>query len=104
MHECERQFCPTHVYITEEEHVRTTHKGKLVGSFGKAHPSGWVQLNIFLEWLQHFIKCTNLTSKHPMLLSLDSHYRYSNSLIETFNHFLKCFHVHYVENITKFPL
>lgn len=42
-------------------------------SYGVAHPSGWMQSEIFVEWMHHFIKHTNPTISNPVLLLLDGH-------------------------------
>jgi len=42
-------------------------------TYGVAHPSGWMQSEIFVEWMHHFIKHTNPTISNPVLLLLDGH-------------------------------
>lgn len=42
-------------------------------TYGVAHPSGWMQSEIFVQWIQHFIKHTKPTEEHPVLLLLDGH-------------------------------
>ena len=32
------------------------------------HKSGWMQLEIFVEWLKHFFKSTGATKENPVLL------------------------------------
>ena len=37
------------------------------------HPSGWMQSDIFLKWLQHFIRCSGASKVNQVLLILDGH-------------------------------
>ena len=37
------------------------------------HKSGWMQLEIFVEWFKHFLKSTGATKENPVLLILDGH-------------------------------
>ena len=48
-------------------------KGKPAGSSGRAHPLGWVQSNLFVEWMQHFVEKAHPTADSPGLLILDGH-------------------------------
>jgi len=43
------------------------------GSIWACHPSGWIQLDIFSMWFDHFIKHTAPTADNPVLLVLDGH-------------------------------
>ncbi|GBM73477.1 hypothetical protein AVEN_6801-1 [Araneus ventricosus] len=43
------------------------------GAIGRGHPSGWVQNNLFTEWLVHFIEKTCPTEQRTVLLILDGH-------------------------------
>ena len=55
-------------------------KGSPAGSIGRAHPSGWVQSNLFVEWLHHFVEKAHPTADSPVLLILDGHYSHVRSL------------------------
>lgn len=35
------------------------------------HSSGWIQMDIFTEWLKHFLKTIKSTKEDPVLLILD---------------------------------
>lgn len=48
-------------------------KGAPPGSIGFAHPSGWSNSEIFLEFLKHFINHTRPTMDQKVLLILDNH-------------------------------
>lgn len=43
------------------------------GSEGAANPSGWSSKEIFLQWLNHFIKHAGPTENRPVLLIMDNH-------------------------------
>ncbi|CAG9137628.1 unnamed protein product [Plutella xylostella] len=44
-----------------------------IGSAGGANPSGWMQDETFLNFLEHFKKYTNASPLHKVLLVLDNH-------------------------------
>lgn len=44
------------------------------------HPSGWMQSNIFVEWLQHFIQHVKPTVEDPVLLLLDGHSTHTKNI------------------------
>ncbi|XP_065665420.1 uncharacterized protein LOC136086854 [Hydra vulgaris] len=43
------------------------------GCVGFANPSGWMNSEIFIEWIKHFVKYSNCSQESPVLLLLDSH-------------------------------
>lgn len=47
--------------------------GAPLGSSGGANISGWMNADIFVKFLQHFIKHTNCSTENPALLLLDNH-------------------------------
>ncbi|CAG4986635.1 unnamed protein product [Parnassius apollo] len=50
------------------------------GSVGVAHPSGWIQMNIFTDWFKHFIQHNNPTPESRVLLILDGHYSHIHNI------------------------
>lgn len=44
-----------------------------IGSAGSANPSGWMQDEAFIKFLEHFKKHTNASPSHKVLLVLDNH-------------------------------
>jgi hypothetical protein len=50
------------------------------GSIQACHPSGWIQSEIFSQWLFHFIKYTKQTKEDPVILGLDGHYSHTRNL------------------------
>lgn len=49
-------------------------RGAPPGTIGVAHPSGWVQTNIFTQWFNHFIEKVKPSEESPVILILDGHY------------------------------
>lgn len=43
------------------------------GSAGAAHPSAWMNKDIFKEWLEHFAKHARCSKEKPTLLLMDNH-------------------------------
>ncbi|XP_025195696.1 tigger transposable element-derived protein 6-like [Melanaphis sacchari] len=50
------------------------------GTIFHCHPSGWMQLDIFTEWFQHFINHAKPTAEDPVLLILDGHMTHTRNL------------------------
>lgn len=48
-------------------------KGAPHGTVGAANPSGWISADIFLYYLQHFVKHSSPTKDKPVLLVMDNH-------------------------------
>nr|XP_047133857.1 MFS-type transporter clz9-like [Hydra vulgaris] len=53
-----------HDYIIKEESP---------GCVGFANPSGWMNSDIFIEWIKHFVRYSNWSHESLVLLLLDSH-------------------------------
>lgn len=47
--------------------------GAPTGTIGAANPSGWTSSEIFVQWLNHFIRHTRVTKQRPVLLTMDNH-------------------------------
>ncbi|XP_065646569.1 uncharacterized protein LOC136076865 [Hydra vulgaris] len=47
--------------------------GSPEGSFGLAHPSGWMTSDSSLQVIRHFIKYVRPTENYPVILILDKH-------------------------------
>lgn len=48
-------------------------KGAPYGTLGAATPSGWISSEVFLKYLQHFVKYASPTNENPVLLIMDNH-------------------------------
>ena len=52
--------------------------GAPAGTIGDANPSGWMNSDIFLEWLAHFINHSGSAPENPTLLLMDNHASHVN--------------------------
>ena len=43
------------------------------GTIGATSPSGWINSQLYIQWLRHFIKHSGATADHKVLLILDNH-------------------------------
>lgn len=64
---------------------RTRMKAELLdgappGTISVCHPSGWIQSEIFVEWLNHFISSVKPKKEDPVLLLLDGHTTHTKNL------------------------
>ena len=50
------------------------------GTAATCHPSGWMQADIFVEWLKHFIHCVKPSKDDPVLLLLDGHASHTKNI------------------------
>jgi hypothetical protein len=54
--------------------------GAPAGSISSCHPSGWIQIYIFTEWLDHFVHFVQPSVDDPVLLIVDGRYSHTKSL------------------------
>ncbi|CAH2006682.1 unnamed protein product [Acanthoscelides obtectus] len=50
------------------------------GSVARCHPSGWIQQDIFIDWLRHFILHVKPSESEQVVLILDGHYSHSRNI------------------------
>ena len=50
------------------------------GAISVPYPSGWMQLDIFTQWFEHFLQHSNPTIEPPVLHVLDGHDTHTNNL------------------------
>ncbi|XP_047139751.1 uncharacterized protein LOC124815277 [Hydra vulgaris] len=50
------------------------------GAWAECHPSGWIQNDLFINWLKKFILHTEVTKDSPVLLILDGHATHTKSI------------------------
>ncbi|CAH1972182.1 unnamed protein product [Acanthoscelides obtectus] len=50
------------------------------GSVARFHPSGWIQQDIFTDWLRHFILHVKPSESEQVVLILDGHYSHSRNI------------------------
>lgn len=67
-------FVPPFVIFPRTNMTQVLMKGSPAGSIGRAHPSGWVQGDLFTEWFSHFLEKVGPKEDSPVLLLLDGHY------------------------------
>lgn len=48
------------------------------GAWAEFHPSGWMQTEIFVNWMKKFIEFTHASKENPVLLILDGHSTHAN--------------------------
>ena len=54
--------------------VDTLMTGAPPQSVGYASSSGWTDADLFIKWLQHFVKCTNASKEVQQIIVLDGHH------------------------------
>ncbi|XP_065665046.1 uncharacterized protein LOC136086699 [Hydra vulgaris] len=54
--------------------------GASPGAWAECHPSGWIQTDLFINWLKKFILHTGATKDSPVLLILDGHATHTKSI------------------------
>ena len=54
--------------------------GAPAGSVSSCHPSGWIQIDIFSKWLDHFFHFFKPSADDPVLLIVDAHYSHIGNL------------------------
>jgi uncharacterized protein YraI len=73
-------FVPPFIIFPRKNMSAQLMRGCPPGSVGVAHPSGWIQMNIFTDWFKHFIQHTNPTPESRVLLILDGHYSHTHNI------------------------
>jgi len=54
--------------------------GAPAGLISSCHPSGWIQIDIFTKWLDHFVHFVKPSADDPVLLIVDGHYSHTQNL------------------------
>lgn len=73
-------FVPPMLIFPRKNMSEALMRGAPVGSIGRAHPSGWIQTNLFTQWFQHFVEYVKPTEASPVLLILDGHYSHTKNI------------------------
>ncbi|XP_044739984.1 uncharacterized protein LOC123301313 [Chrysoperla carnea] len=55
-------------------------KGAPPGAIHACHPSGWIQLELFTQWFEHFLQHVKPTATSPVLLILDGHASHTRNI------------------------
>ena len=54
--------------------------GAPAGSISSCHPSGWIQIDIFTEWLDHFVHLVKPSADDSVLLIVGGQYSHTKNL------------------------
>lgn len=73
-------FVPPFIIFPRKNMSEQLMRGSPPGAVGVAHPSGWIQMNIFTDWFKHFIKHTHPTPESRVLLILDGHFSHTRNI------------------------
>lgn len=73
-------YVPPLVIFPQKNMNNQLMRGAPPGTIGLAHPSGWVQANIFTTWFKHFVEKVNPFEESPVLLVLDGHYSHIRNI------------------------
>lgn len=74
------QYIPPFLIFPRKNMKMELMNGTPPGSKYACHPSGWIQQDIFVEWLHHFISITKPSAEDPVVLILDGHYSHTKNL------------------------
>lgn len=55
-------------------------KGAPLGAIQACHPSGWIQLDLFTQWFEHFLRHVKPSATSPVLLILDGHASHTRNI------------------------
>ena len=50
------------------------------GTIAVTHPSGWIQLDLFTRWFEHFVQTVKPTKEDPVILILDGHHSHTRNV------------------------
>ncbi|XP_045456068.1 uncharacterized protein LOC123665882 [Melitaea cinxia] len=73
-------FVPPFIIFPRKNMNLQLMRGCPPGAEGVAHPSGWIQMNIFTDWFKHFINHTHPTPDSRALLILDGHFSHTRNI------------------------
>lgn len=74
------QYIPPFFIFPRKNMKMELMNGTPAGSKYACHISGWIQQEIFVEWLRHFIDTTKPSADDPVVLILDGHYSHTKNL------------------------
>lgn len=73
-------FVPPMVIFPRKNCNEQLKKGAPPGTLFKFHPSGWIQMDLFTAWFDHFIEYIRPSETNPVLLILDGHNTHTRNL------------------------
>lgn len=76
-------FIPPMIIYPRKRHSPQLEKDGPLGAVYENSNNGWTNEELFVKWLQHFVKTVAPSKEKPVLLILDNHY--SHSTLESYN-------------------
>ena len=73
-------FIPPMMIFPRKNMNQLLMKGCPPGAVGFAHPSGWIQNELFTKWFTHFVEHARPSERSPILLILDGHYSHTRNI------------------------
>lgn len=74
------QYIPPLLIFPRQRMKAELMDGAPPGAISACHKSGWMQSEIFVQWLKHFISHVRPTNEDPVLLLLDGHASHTKNL------------------------
>lgn len=76
-------FVPPMFIYPRKRHSPQLEKGGPLGAVYENSKNGWTNDELFIKWLQHFVKTAKPSEEKPVLLILDNHY--SHVTLDSYN-------------------
>lgn len=73
-------FVPPMMTFPRKRDYPVLMKGAPSGAIHACHPTGWIQLEIFTQWFEHFLQHVKPTAASPVLLILDGHASHTRNI------------------------
>jgi len=80
VHSAAGHFLPPMLIFKREPMADSLKSGAPNGTIFACTESGWIDAQVFLQWLQHFIDCVKPSNDNKHLLVLDGHACHSKNL------------------------
>ena len=74
------QFIPPLFIFPKARENRQLVDGAPAGPISVYHKSGWMQLEIFVQWFRHFIQQSGATNENSVRLVLDGHATHTQNM------------------------
>lgn len=74
------QFVPPMIVFPRKNMKAELLEGAPPGTIAACHPSGWIQQDLFTQWLMHFVHIVKPSTEDPVVLVLDGHYSHTRNM------------------------
>ena len=74
------QYVPPMIVFPRKKKELKLMKGAPPGAISGFHPSGWIQCDLFCQWMKHFASFVKPTAEDPVVLIMDGHYSHTRNL------------------------